>query len=218
MVAQPRSNVVRIGLVDGQDLVRLGLRSVVEREPGLTLTRECVTGEEALRQIPGHADVVVMADTLPDVSGIALCRELRARSPLHVIMLASQWSRGELQEAIRAGVSACFPIDTRAESIIEGIHTAELGGLMVGMGGFERIMRGLEDLDDPVDSLTPSERRVLTLVAKGMTNRQIGSALYLSEKTVKNYVSRILDKMGYARRTEAASHFTRYEYSHRERG
>lgn len=217
MVAHQIANSVRVGLVDGQDLVRLGLRSLVERESGLILTRECVTGDEALRQIPGHADVVVMADTLPDISGIALCRELRARSPLHVIMLANHWSRTELQDALRAGVSACFPIDTRAESIIEGIHTAELGGLMVGMGGFERVVRGIGP-DDPVDSLTPSERRVLALVAKGMTNRQIGSQLYLSEKTVKNYVSRILDKMGYARRTEAASHFTRYEFVNHDRG
>lgn len=213
------SSPVRVGLVDGQDLVRLGLRSVVEHEPGLLLTRECVTGEEALRRIPGHADVVVMADTLPDISGIALCQELRARSPLHVIMLAFHWSQVELQEALRAGVSACLPIDARVESIIEGIHTAEMGGLMVGIGGFEQVVRGepVFDPNDPVDSLTPSERRVLALVAKGMTNRQIGEALYLSEKTVKNYVSRILDKLGYSRRTEAASHFTRYEYANQGR-
>ncbi len=202
-----------MGVVDGQDLVRLGLRSVIEREPGLVLTRECLTGEEAVRQIPGNADVVVMADTLPDISGIALWQQLRTRAVVHVIMLAFHWTQQELQEALQAGVSACLPVDARAESIVEGIRTAKMGGLMVAMGGFDRVLRGSPTLDagDPVDSLTPSERRVLVLVAKGMTNRQIGDALYLSEKTVKNYVSRILDKLGYARRAEAASHFTRYE-------
>ncbi len=211
MVAPQMSVQVRVGLVDGQDLVRIGLRSVVERDHSLRVVRECLTGREALSQLPGIVDVAVMADTLPDMSGVALCRELRTHASLHVIMLAPQWNRTDLQNAIEAGASACLSIDTRAEAIIEGIHTADVGGLMVGMEGFEQTIQDWSHLD-PVDTLTPAEFRVLVLVAKGMTNREIGAKLYLSEKTVKNYVSRILDKMGYARRTEAASHFTRYEY------
>ena len=210
-----QSATIRVGLVDHEDVVRLGLRTLIEREPDLRLTRECATGEEARRLIPGQVDVAVIADPLPDVYAITLCRELQSLSAMHVIMLASRWTEASLVASFEAGASACLPIDARAEGIVEGIRTAKAGGLMMG-AGFDRILNPARTAEsrDPIDSLTPSERNVLALVATGRTNREIGAALYLSEKTVKNYVSRILSKLSCGRRAEAASHFTRYQMAH----
>ncbi len=209
---------MRIALVNDNDLIRLGLLRLIEGQDDLLVTAEFLSGRKALEALPDDTDVVIVAVELPDYSGFELCRRLSNTTHMAVMILIDRASEQMVFEAIEAGASGIFLVQSRADSILAGIRSVGHGqeSFIVGANGLHTWHRN-DDLaaGAPVDTLSNSERKVLALVAQGLTNREIGHQLYLSEKTVKNYVSRILAKLGVSRRAEAASCYTLYQMSHR---
>ncbi len=208
------STRIRVALVDDHEVVRLGLRNLIDRQPDLTVTCECDNGQEAIRRVPHQADVVVLDVRLPDVNGFEVCRRILEDDPaLHVIMLTSFGQDEMVLDAIRAGASGYLLKEARGQTVVEGIRTVAQGGSLfspqVTATLFNRL-KNLPDPEDPVDTLTPHEQKILELISEGKTNKEIGLQLFLSEKTIKHYVSNILSKLGYTRRSEAAAHFARY--------
>ncbi len=209
---------MHITLIDDHDLVRLGLMRLIDGEDDLSVNAEFISGREALQAIPPNTDVAIVAAELPDNSGFEVCRSLCQNTRVSVMMLIDRASEQMVFEAIEAGASGIFLIQSRADSILAGIRSVGRGqeSFIVGTNGLHTWHRNDDSAAGaPVDTLSNSERKVLALVAQGLTNREIGHQLYLSEKTVKNYVSRILGKLGVSRRAEAASCYTLYQMSQR---
>lgn len=208
-------DTIRVALVDDHEIVRLGLRNLIDRQPDLQVSVECSTGEEAIRAIPHQADVAVLDIRLPDVSGLDVCRRLRAEDPdLPVIMLTSFGTDDLVSQALDAGAAGYLLKETRGPMLLEGIRTVAQGGSLFSPSVTAAVFHRLRDpgaFQDPVMTLSPQEQQVLQLIADGKTNREIGEHLFLSEKTVKHYVSSVLSKLGYARRSEAAAHWARYQ-------
>ena len=179
---------IRVFVLDDHELVRTGLRTLLEAEDDLEVVGEAGTAADGLRLIRQlEPDVAVLDVRLPDGSGIEVCREIQSEMPgVHCLMLTSYSDDDALFSSIMAGAS--------------GYVLKEIGGGDL-LGDIRRVSRGMSLLD-PV--LTPQERRVLELIAQGQSNRQIAEHLFLAEATVKNYVSSLLSKLGMRRRTEAA--------------
>lgn len=205
---------IRVAIVDDHEVVRLGLKNLIDHQPDLTVVGEYATGEDAIRQIPHKADVVVLDIRLPDLLGFEVCRQIRAADPhVHVIMLTSFGQDEMVVNAIEAGASGYLLKEARGHTVLEGIRTVAQGGSLFSPQVTEALFHRLRHAgqpEDPIESLTPHELRILGLVAEGKTNKEIGQELFLSEKTIKHYVSNILGKLGYTRRSEAAAHFARY--------
>lgn len=206
---------IRVALVDDHEIVRIGLRNLIDRQSDLKVTVECENGQNALNRIPHQADVVVLDVRLPDLGGFDVCRQLLEHDDtLHVIMLTSFGQDDMVMEAIRAGASGYLLKETRGQTVLEGIRTVAQGGSLfspqVTTTLFNRI-KSMPEPTDVVESLTPHEQKILQLVSEGKTNKEIGLQLFLSEKTIKHYVSNILSKLGYTRRSEAAAHYARYQ-------
>jgi len=206
---------VRVMLVDDHEVVREGLRTLVGRDKNLTVVGEAATTKEAIdvaaRTKP---DVIVMDVRLPDGSGVEACRTIReARPETKVIMLTSYADDEALFASIVAGAAGYLLKQTRGQAVIDAITSVAQGRSLLDpdVTGkvLERVRRGSDDVDPAFASLTEQERKVLAQLAEGKTNREIGEVLFLSEKTVKNYVSRILDKLGLARRAEAAAYMAK---------
>ncbi len=218
------TEVVRIFLVDDHEVVRRGLVQLLESEGDLTVVGEAATVAEALERVPGSgADVAVLDVRLPDGNGVELCRELRSACPaLHCLMLTSFADDDALLAAVVAGASGYVLKQVRGIDLVDSVRKVAVGARLFDPADVARVTdraagatdgpvsTGARDKDDRIDRLTPQERRILDLMADGLTNRQIGEQLYLAEKTVKNYVSNLLAKMGFARRTEAAVYATRF--------
>jgi DNA-binding NarL/FixJ family response regulator len=206
---------VRVMLVDDHEVVREGLRTLLGRDKGLLVVAEAGTMAEAI-ETAGRAkpDVVVMDVRLPDGSGVEACRTIReARPETKVIMLTSYADDEALFASIVAGAAGYLLKQTRGQAVIDAITSVAQGRSLLDpdVTGkvLERVRRGREDEDPAFASLTEQERKVLEQLAEGKTNREIGEVLFLSEKTVKNYVSRILDKLGLSRRAEAAAYMAK---------
>lgn len=202
---------VRVLLCDDHEVVREGLRTLLAGRADMRVVAEAGTSAEAIeaaaRETP---DVVIMDVRLPDGSGVEACRAIREILPAtRVIMLTSYPDDEALYASIVAGASGYLLKQTRARALVEAIETVAKGRALldpdVTARVLERVRRGRADEDPALGSLTDQERRVLEQLATGKTNREIGEALFLSEKTVKNYVSRILEKLGLHRRAEAAA-------------
>ena len=207
---------IRILLVDDHAVVRAGLRSVLETESDFVVVGEAGTVTEGIRRVGYDSpDLVIMDVRLPDGSGVEACREIRSRFPaVKVLMLTTFADEEALVAAILAGASGYVlkRIDTSqlvdsirrvaaGESLLDGEMTATL---------FARL-RGGHDQDPLLARLSEQERVIVHHIAAGLTNRQIAEAMYLAEKTVKNYVSNVLAKMGMSRRSEAAAYVARLE-------
>ncbi|MEV1122024.1 response regulator transcription factor [Actinosynnema sp. NPDC049800] len=206
--------VARVFLVDDHEVVRVGVRELLNSDDSLQVVGEAGSVAEALARVPDSgADVAVLDVRLPDGNGIELCRELRSRMPdLKCLMLTSFTDDEALFDAIMAGASG-FVLKrilgndlqnavrkvAGGESLLDARSTAALLG---------RIRREREQ-GDPVRSLTEQERTVFDYIGEGLTNRQIAEKMFLAEKTVKNYVSHLLAKLGLERRTQAAVLATR---------
>ncbi len=206
---------VRVMLVDDHEVVREGLRTLISRNQTMIVAAEASTMAEA---IDGAArakpDVIIMDVRLPDGSGVEACRSIReARPETKVIMLTSYADDEALFASIVAGAAGYLLKQTRGQAVIDAITTVAQGRSLLDpdVTGkvLERVRRGREDEDPAFASLTDQERKVLEQLAEGRTNREIGAVLFLSEKTVKNYVSRILDKLGLSRRAEAAAYMAK---------
>jgi len=208
-------------LLDDHEIVRRGLRDLLEVE-GLDVVGEAGTAEEALRRVPAVSpDVAVLDVRLPDGDGVEVCRELRSRHPeLPCLMLTSFADDEALFDAIMAGASGYVLKQIRGDDLVDAIRRVAAGESLLDPTAttrlLDRLRRGGPE-DDRIAQLTDQERRILELLAEGMTNRQIAEQMYLAEKTVKNYVSNLLTKMGMSRRTEAAVYAARLSERHRRR-
>lgn len=205
---------IKVFLLDDHEIVRTGLRSLFESTEGFSVVGEAATAREALDRIPPTRPHVAILDVrLPDGSGIEVCREIRSASPeVACVMLTSYADDEALVAAVMAGASGYVLKQVGATSLVDDVRKVAAGQSLLDPALTERLFKRLRnrvDEDPLLASLTPQERRILDLIAEGQTNRQIASALFLAEKTVKNYVSNLLAKLGMERRTQAASYATR---------
>jgi two-component system response regulator DevR len=213
-VTQPR---VRVFLLDDHEIVRRGIADLLETEPDITVVGEASTAAEALRRIPAvQPDVAVLDARLPDGSGIDVCRDIRSSQPsVRCLILTSYDDEDAIFAAVMAGASGYLLKQIRGNSLVDAIRQVAAGKSLLDPSVTERLLARLRDgqpRDERLASLTEREREILDLIAEGLTNRQIGERLFLAEKTVKNYVSALLAKLGLQRRTQAAV----YGVQHRE--
>ncbi len=205
---------IRVLVVDDHEVVREGLRTLIAKQKTMSIVGEAATAAEAVATAArARPDVVVMDVRLPDGSGIEACRAIRdARPETGVIMLTSYADDEALFASILAGAAGYLLKDARGNTVIDAIAAVAEGRSLLdpSVTGkvLERVRKGPEE-DPGLASLTEQEHKVLEHVAEGKTNREIGQIMFLSEKTVKNYVSRILDKLGLARRAEAAAYMAK---------
>jgi two-component system response regulator DevR len=205
---------IRIFLVDDHEIVRRGIRDLFEDHPDLRIVGEAASVAEATTRIPvSDADVAVLDVRMPDGNGVELCRDLRSQLPdLRCLILTSYSDDEALLNAIMAGASGFVLKEVLGDDLISAIRTVGAGGSLLDGRTTEALMKRLRrgrDGAGPLAGLTEQERAVFDLIGEGMTNRQIAERLYLAEKTVKNYVSTLLHKLGFDRRTEAAVYATR---------
>ncbi len=200
---------VRVFLLDDHEIVRRGVRELLEAEDDLVVVGEASTAAEALARVPAvKPDVAVLDVRLPDGDGVQVCRELRSQDPtLACLMLTSFADDEAMFGAVMAGAAGYVLKQVRGGDLVGAVRTAAAGGSLLDARTTMRVlerMRTQAEAKDPLSGLTDQERRILELIGEGLTNRQIGESMHLAEKTVKNYVSSLLSKLGLARRTQAA--------------
>jgi two-component system, NarL family, response regulator DevR len=207
---------LRLMVVDDHDVVRMGLRALIESEDEFELVAEASSGPEAVSQAAKHdPDVVIMDVRMPEGGGIEACREIRDHNPaIRILMLTSFSDDEALFNSIMAGASGYLLKGVNSQELVRSIRSLGEGNALldpaVTLSVLERLRASRFDASDPkLRRLNAQEDRVLALVAKGMTNRQIGEELKISDKTVKNYVSGILRKLEVVRRSEAAAYLSR---------
>ncbi len=206
---------IRVFLLDDHEIVRRGLRELLESEGDIEVVGESGLAQEASRRIPAlRPDVAVLDGRLPDGSGIDVCREIRSRHPEIAALILTSYDDDEaLFSAIMAGAAGYVLKQVRGNDLIESVRRVAAGQSMldpaVTQQVLDRLRRGPEE-DPALAPLTPQERRILELIGEGMTNRQIAEEMFLAEKTVKNYVSAMLAKLGLERRTQAAVFATKH--------
>jgi two-component system, NarL family, response regulator DevR len=201
--------VVTVFLVDDHEVVRRGLIDLLGADPDLQVVGEAGSFAEAMAQIPAAApDVAVLDVRLPDGNGIELCRELLSLLPdLRCLMLTSFTSDEAMLDAILAGASGYVIKDIKGMELAAAIKAVGAGRSLLDNRAAAALMsklRGSVEKADPLSGLTDQERVLLDLLGEGLTNKQIAARMFLAEKTVKNYVSRLLAKLGMERRTQAA--------------
>jgi two-component system, NarL family, response regulator DevR len=204
---------VRIFLLDDHEVVRRGLRDLLEAEDDLEVVGEAGTAGEAYARIPpARPDVAILDVRLPDGDGVEVCREIRSKHPdIACLMLTSFADDEALFSAIMAGAGGYVLKQVRGTDLVDGVRRVARGESLLDPSLITRVMERLRQPPEPDElaGLTDQERRILDLIAEGMTNRQIGERLFLAEKTVKNYVSNLLAKLGMSRRAEAAAYAAR---------
>jgi DNA-binding NarL/FixJ family response regulator len=198
-----------IFLLDDHEIVRRGLRELLEATPDLEVVGESGSAQEAARRIPAlRPDVAIFDVRLPDGSGIEACRQVRSVDPtIAGLILTSYDDEEALTAAILAGASGYLLKDIKGNGLVDAVIRVAAGENLLDPERARRLRSGWRDDLDPdprLRSLSPQERRILDHIAAGQTNRQIGEAMSLAEKTVKNYVTSVLGKMGMERRTQAA--------------
>jgi two-component system response regulator DevR len=208
------SVTIRIFLLDDHEVVRRGLRGLLEAEDDLEVTGEASTAEEALMRIPAtRPDVAVLDVRLPDGSGVEVCRDIRDRHPeIQCLMLTSFADDEALFSAIMAGASGYVLKQIRGNDLVDAVRRVAAGESLLDPQVTRQVLERLRapsQEEDELSGLSPQERRILELIGEGYTNRQIADSIHLAEKTVKNYVSNLLAKLGMARRTEAAAYAAR---------
>ena len=206
--------MTRILICDDHEIVREGLRGLLGRQADMTVVGEAGTVAEAVDAAARHKpDVVIMDIRLPDGSGVEACRAIReARPETKVIMLTSYADDDAVFASIIAGASGYLLKQTRGQAVVDAITAVAAGRSLLDPDVTGKVLervRASRGEDPAIASLTDQERKVLAGLAEGKTNREIGETLFLSEKTVKNYVSRILDKLGLSRRAEAAAYMAK---------
>jgi two-component system response regulator DevR len=203
---------IRVMLVDDHEIVRQGLRSLLERREHLDVVAEASSVAEAVSEAARvNPDVIVMDVRLPDGTGIEACREIRAARPeTRVLMLTSYADDEAVYAAIIAGASGYLLKQTRGRELVTAIEAVARGESLLDPSLVGKVLERMRDLaggghKDKLSELSEQERRILSHIAEGKTNREIAAIVYLSEKTVKNYVSTILSKLGMERRAQAAA-------------
>jgi len=211
---------VRIFLLDDHEVVRRGVRELLEVEDDMAVVGEAGTAEEALTRIPATTpDVAIIDMRLPDGNGVEVCREVRSRNPeVQCVVLTSFADDEALFDSIMAGAAGYLLKQIKGTDLVDAIRRVAAGQSLldpsVTARVLERLRKGPEQ-DERLSRLTDQERKILDLIAEGLTNRQIGERMFLAEKTVKNYVSNLLAKLGMERRTEAAVFAARLDRTNR---
>lgn len=203
---------IRVFLLDDHEVVRRGVKDLLEAEGDIVVVGEGSTAAEALARVPAlRPEVAVLDVRLPDGDGIMVCRDLRSKMPeLGCLMLTSFADDDALYDAILAGAAGYVLKQIKGADLISAVRTIADGGSLLDAKATARVMQRLRneaanrEREDPYSALTEQERRILELIGEGLTNRQIGERIFLAEKTVKNYVSSMLAKLGLERRTQAA--------------
>ena len=199
---------VRVFLLDDHEVVREGLRHLLESDPGMAVVGEASTAAEALERIERARPRVAVLDVrLPDMSGVEVCREVRSRHHEIACLMLTSFSDDEaLFDAIMAGASGYVLKEVRGSDLVGDIRKVAAGHSLLDPTLTSRVMEriGTRREEETAKHLTPQEQKILGLIAEGLTNRQIADRMFLAEKTVKNYVSNMLTKLGMSRRTEAA--------------
>jgi DNA-binding NarL/FixJ family response regulator len=200
---------VRVFLLDDHEVVRRGVRSLIEVEGDLVVVGEAGTAAEALARIPPtKPDVAIIDVRLPDGNGVEVCREIRSRHPeIQCLVLTSFADDEALFDAIMAGAAGYLLKQIKENDLVDAIRRVASGQSLLDPQITTRVLERLRRPpveDERLAALTDQERKILDLIAEGLTNRQIGERIFLAEKTVKNYVSNMLAKLGMERRTEAA--------------
>ena len=200
--------MVRVFLVDDHEVVRRGVSELLEAEPDITVVGEAGTAREALARLPAaQPDVAVLDVRLPDGDGVTLCRDLREAAPgLVCLMLTSFGDDEAMLNAVVAGAAGYVLKDVRGNDLVHAIRTVAAGGSLLDPHAVSVLLERIRTpkADDPLDVLSEQERRIFALVGEGLSNREIAARMSLAEKTVKNYVSNVLSKLGMQRRTQAA--------------
>lgn len=203
-------------LLDDHEVVRSGLRALLETADDITVVGEAATVAEALARIPPtHPDVAVLDVRLPDGSGIEVCREIRSRWPEIVCVMLTSYADDEaLFAAIMAGAAGYLLKRVGGSDLVDAVRRAGSGQSLLDPALTERVLERLRTgplQDRRLASLTPQELKILDLITDGLTNRQIADAMILAEKTVKNYISNLLAKLGVESRTQAATFAARLQ-------
>lgn len=203
---------ITVFILDDHELVRLGLKELLEGE-GFQVIGSTGSALEASRRIPAlHPDVSVLDARLPDGTGIEVCRDVKSVDPsLQCLILTSFDDEQALRGAVLAGASGYVLKEINGTDLLTSLRRASKGESLFTPDLIASVVRGLaepERTDPRIAALTQQERRVLKLIGRGMTNREIGTEMFLAEKTVKNYVSSLLAKLGFERRTQAAIFIT----------
>jgi two-component system response regulator DevR len=201
--------LVKVFLVDDHEVVRRGLIDLLGADPELDVVGEAGSVAEAMARIPAAGpDVAVLDVRLPDGNGIELCRDLLSRMPdLRCLILTSYTSDEAMLDAILAGASGFVVKDIKGMELARAVKDVGAGRSLLDKRAAAALMakrRGPTEKNDPLSGLTDQERTLLGLLSEGLTNKQIADRMFLAEKTVKNYVSRLLAKLGMERRTQAA--------------
>lgn len=199
--------MIRVFLVDDHELVRRGIADVIERADDLTVVGEADSVRSAVARVKASApDVVVLDVRLPDGSGVDACRTIRAERPdLPCVMLTAFDDDDAREAAVLAGAQGWLLKDIRGSGLVDAVRRVASGRSLIepsaARAAAERLSARAEE---PALDLTLRERQILALITEGLTNRQIAERLHLAEKTIKNYVSGLLEKLGVERRTQAA--------------
>ena len=214
---------IRVFLVDDHELVRRGISELLSSEDDIEVVGEAANGDEAERRVAAvQPDVAILDVRLGEGerSGVEVCREIRSAHPeVACLMLTSFADADALASAVLAGASGYLLKQIRGSELVDSIRLVAAGTSLLPSNVVAEVLERLRrPPDDPLSALTGQERRVLDLIAKGRTNRQIGEELELAEKTVKNYVSNLLAKLGMSRRTEAAALAVRLQERQRPSG
>lgn len=197
---------IRVFIVDDHELVRRGLRDFIAEADGVEIVGEAATAGEAVAMISASlVDVAILDVRLPDGDGIQVCREVRSQHPeVACLILTSFSDEGAVLDAIMAGASGYLLKETRGSEIVDAILRVASGASLLDASVTQQVMDGVRNNGQSRSELTPQEERILELIGKGHSNREIAQQLFLAEQTVKNYVSRLLAKLNLKRRTQAA--------------
>lgn len=209
---QPEDDRIRVFLLDDHEVVRRGVRDLLETHEDITVVGEAGSAEEARNRIPiCRPHVAVLDVQLPDGTGIEVCRDVRSDHPeIHCLMLTSFADDQALLDSVVAGASGYVLKQIRGSELVDDVRKVASGQSLLDPAAVKRMVDRLNagstagGGDPRLEGLSPQERRILDLLAEGLTNREIGERMFLAEKTVKNYVSNLLMKLGMKRRTEAA--------------
>lgn len=209
--------MVTVFLVDDHEVVRRGLVGLLSADPELDIVGEAGSVAQAIAQIPTlRPDVAVLDVSLPDGNGIQLCRDLLSCLPdLKCLMLTALTADEAMLDSILAGASGYVVKDIKGMALAEAIKKVGAGQSLLDNRAAAALMAKLREAAhhrDPLSTLTDQERELLDLLGEGLTNKQIADRMFLAEKTVKNYVSRLLSKLGMQRRTQAAVFASRLDH------
>lgn len=206
-------------LLDDHEVVRRGLRELLEAEEDIVVVGEADTAEIAFGRIPAtNPDVAILDVQLPDGNGVEVCREIRSRRPEIACLVLTSFADDEaLAASVMAGAVGFILKQVRGTDIVDAVRRVAAGESLLDPDLVERMVARFREDEEALSVLSPQERRILVLIGEGRTNRQIGDEMDLAEKTVKNYVSNVLTKMGMSRRTEVAAYAARLDERRRRR-